>query len=113
MVRKCEGIISSELQSGVAEASFFRDLRIGMAFVLIPSSIPSPTHHGVVAVCHTPDGSPAATHPAESFRIASGRPLEEVLHLHGEAHVAGDLELPAHEGHLTIELAHDHVDVVG
>src|SRR5581483_3260312 len=46
------------------------------------------------------------------LRTRSGRTLEERLHLHREAHVAGDLELPAHEGHLTVQLAGGHVDVV-
>src|SRR5712691_11049831 len=38
--------------------------------------------------------------------------LEEAPHLHGEAHVAFELELARHEGHLAIELAADHVQPV-
>ena len=52
--------------SSIGARDAFRDLRIGIAFVLIPSSIHPPTHHGAVAACYAPDGSPAATHPAES-----------------------------------------------
>src|SRR5260370_37094499 len=38
--------------------------------------------------------------------------LEEAPHLHGEAHVALELELARHEGHLAVELAPDHVQPV-
>src|SRR3990167_3065813 len=37
---------------------------------------------------------------------------EDLLHLQGKAHVALDLQLAAHEGHLGVELAVDHVEVV-
>ena len=36
----------------------------------------------------------------------------ELLELHGEAHVALDLELALHEGGLSVELAGHHVDKV-
>src|SRR5712691_12312562 len=38
--------------------------------------------------------------------------LEEAPHLHGEAHVAFELELARHEGRLAVELATDHVQPV-
>src|SRR5262245_29196106 len=50
--------------------------------------------------------------PDVSDRSSGAGTLEETLKLHRESHVARDLELPAHESHLAVQLPHDHVDVV-
>src|SRR5690349_1833166 len=50
--------------------------------------------------------------PAEAGDTLILRVREDLLHLEREAHVALDLELAAHERHLRVELARDHVEVV-
>src|SRR5262249_21222524 len=58
------------------------------------------------------DGRLWSIRPMCTIWTASGRALEQGLHLHRETHVPRDLELAAHEGHLPVQLAGGHVDVV-
>src|SRR5262249_37008312 len=85
--------------------------RIGVALLVHSAITPPPT-------ASQPESTSRMDHAADppgsvtsADRLGAGT-LEEALHLHREPHVARDLQLAAHEGHLPVELPHDHVDVV-
>lgn len=94
--RQCSGgsVVSSNIKAAAAESNIYSlDLQIKQAATQTPGEL--------VGLCRTGDAPGGLIaeegHSGDSSQFGLARCDLEALQLHGEAHVAGDLQLPLEE----------------
>lgn len=90
--RQCSSssAVSSNIKAAAAESNIYSlDLQIKQAATQTPGEL--------VGLCRTGDAPGGEGHSGDSSQFGLARCDLEALQLHGEAHVAGDLQLPLEE----------------